>query len=231
MPQEQRDTQGGAAGPQRRCHHRVDAVLADAPDAGPEVRRPSAGVGVINGMPRGQAGGQGPRQERVFGVGFGRTRRDRRLGAACQDGLLCDPAEDDGAGDRIERRLLAVDDGVQQVDADEIGKSAGGDVRQFLGGAGHVQGAADTGTGFVHDGQSTPRPVLFGVVEHRSGNAVHLAVLILQWEKKYGPGVFTSLAGSTAVVFVAHHLPGPQHLFLQLVDLLKNRIGSYFPRV
>ncbi len=163
-------------------------------------------------------------------MGFGRSRGDRRLGAACQDGLLCDPAQHDGAGDRTERRFLAVDDGVQQVDADEIGKSAGGDVRQFLGGAGHVQGAADAGAGFVHDGQSTPGPVLFGVVEYRGGNAVHLAVLILQRENEYGPAMLAGLAGSTVVVFLAHHLPGPQHLFLQLVDLLKGRIGFHFPQ-
>ncbi len=51
MPQEHHDAQGGAAGPQRRCHHRVDAVLADAPDASPQMRRPPADIGVIDGMP------------------------------------------------------------------------------------------------------------------------------------------------------------------------------------
>ncbi len=42
--------------------------------------------------------------------------------------------------------------------------------------------------------------------------------------------MLAGLAGSTAVVFVAHHLPGPQHLFQQLVDLLKGRRGFYFPQ-
>src|SRR5206468_4335177 len=60
---------------------------------------------------------------------------------------------------------------VGQVHAGEVGGSRGGEGGEFLGGAGHVQGGADTGARFLQQGQPLPRRVLVAAVERGGSHA------------------------------------------------------------
>ncbi|SBW28885.1 hypothetical protein FDG2_6134 [Candidatus Protofrankia californiensis] len=80
---------------------------------------------------------------------------------------MADTAECHRTGDAAGGGFVAAVDGVEEVDAGPVGEAGDGDVGQCLGGAFHVQGAADGGVGFVEQGQALLGPVLLADVEGR----------------------------------------------------------------
>ncbi len=88
-------------------------------------------------------------------------------GVGDADGMVRDAAQHHGRVDGSGDRLLPAHHGVQQVHTDEVGESGDGEIGEFLGGAGHAQGGADTGAGFLQQGQPLTGRVLLTAVERR----------------------------------------------------------------
>lgn len=139
-PPERDDTQDDAAGAQWSRDHRMDAGLDKSP--GP--------LGVLS-LPAGE-GGHVRLQDRLAravaeALRGGRDEMDQFSGRVKRCVLPDAPERDTAHRRTAQRRLLAPQDRVGQVDGGEIGEPGDGEVRQLLGGPLDIEAGADLQSG------------------------------------------------------------------------------------
>lgn len=164
-------------------------------------------------------------------VGVDAAERDDGLGTSFEHGLLGHPVEADRVAAHHRTRLVAPEHLGEQVDRDEVREVLDGELRQLLGGAAHIQGAADTSAGLVEHGQALPRPELFGGVEGHDGHALDLTCGVPHRRERRLPYVLVVPYHQVCLVGLA--LAGPQHpvdRFLEAFAALHDHPGPRLPR-
>jgi hypothetical protein len=217
---EEGDAQYGPAGADRHDQERVEPPADHPAGPGGVPRRPAGDALVRHPVQAGLAGGQAAGGGGELRIDVDLPRLPTRLRKTLSDGLTGDATQRHGAHKWARPRLTPSQDGLEQVDADEVGEAGRDYVGQLLGGTGHIEGAADPAAGLGQQREPLAGPVVLAEVEPGREHTSNLFGRVLHRGYADRPRVLARLVRRLVVALPQHRRAGvhrPLEVFGELV--------------
>ena len=169
------------------------------------------------------------------GLGRGRTESAQfahgqrlRWPHRLENGLVGRPTQCEALVGRAGRGRVAPEHRVQQIHRHAVRQSVERHLGQFLCGAPHIQGGADTYARLVDQLHPLPGPVGIGDVDDRVAQSEHRSLGVLEPEDPGGPDVLTAGIGRSEAALdeVEHRFAGGQDAFHHRLDLGDVQVGQ-----